>query len=175
MKRNNILWVILAISFVAIGCKTVKQAEKTKSEVKTEVNPNVKTEAQSKATIAIKTVATDKGLTDTNTNTKVVVTEFSTPDVNGKQHVTKQTITEQTSSNKKIADSKIDTESKAKTEIKAKQADKSNLKQRTANSGQLTTVAETQTPAFVTILALVSGFIGIALIIYLLKRFKVIK
>jgi len=172
--KTKLLFLVLVI-FVAFGCKTTKQATKMNTEVKTELNADVKTSAETKAAVEIKTVATDKGVTATSTNTKVTETQFSEPDANGKQHPTSQKVTEQTTNTNKAADAKIETQAKSENETKAKTVDKSDFKSDVTSKAEDKKTNETETPGFITGLAYLLGFAGIGLIVYLLKRFGVIK
>lgn len=174
MKRNNLFLVILVISFVT-SCKMTKDLSKETLHATSLQNTDVKTEAESKAVAETKTGSTASTSSATNVNTKVTATEFSTPDANGNQHIIKQTITEQTTNNKAVADSKVNTESKLKAENKTKKADNSDYKSDVTAKADTETDTETETPGFITVIALVVGLLGIALIYYLLKRFKVIK
>ena len=127
MKANRIL-LMFFLTMIACSCKTVKQSEQTKTDAKTELNANVKTETESNQAVETKTVATDKGITTNNTNTKITITDFSAPDSNGKQHATRKTVIEQTENNKKISNVKTEAESKGAVETNTKSADKSKVK-----------------------------------------------
>ena len=174
MKANKLL-VILVICFVTIGCRTTKQTTKTSLEVKTAVNLDVKTDTESKQTAEIAVVATDKGIITNNTATKTTITDFSAPDATGKQHPTRQTIIEQTTNNKKVADSKVNTDSKRSVNNKTKKADNSDYKSNVAAKADNKKETETQTPGFVSgsIILLVLGLLGLTYLV--LKRFKAVK
>ena len=68
--KTKLLFLVLVI-FVAFGCKTTKQATKETLHATSLQNNDVKTSAETKAAVEIKTVATDKGVTATSTNTKL--------------------------------------------------------------------------------------------------------
>ena len=178
-KKQMILPVKLILMFILVfsfgSCKTVKETTKTAVTAKTELNANVKTAAENKQAAETKTVATDKGVTATNTTIKTTATEFSAPDALGKQHPTRQTVTELTTNTKKVGDTKISTEAKAENESKAKTVDKSDFKSDSTAVSTGKKETKTETPGFVSwsIIILIVGLLG--LIYYVLKRYGVIK
>lgn len=174
MKANRIL-LMLFLTMIVCSCKTVKQSEQTKTDAKTELNANVKTETESNQAVETKTVATDKGITTNNTNTKITITDFSAPDSNGKQHATRKTVIEQTENNKKISNVKTEAESKGAVETNTKSADKSKVK--TAKN-QATTVQKStkiETPGWVYVVGSILSLGILLLIWFVLKRFKIVK
>ena len=157
------------------GCRTTKQSSKTNLDIKTAANLDVKTNTESKQAAEAKVVATDKGVTTNNTATKMTITDFSAPDATGKQHPTRQTVIEQTTNNKKVADSKVNTASKSSASNKTKKADNSDYKSDVTAKADNKETKETKTPGWVYILVLVSS-LGILGLIYLaLKRFNIVK
>ena len=173
--RLAIVLALFAFVILFAGCKTVKETTKTAVTAKTELNADVKTAAENTQVAEIKTVATDKGVTASNTTIKTTATEFSAPDALGKQHPTKQTVTELTTNTKKESDAKINTEAKAENESKAKTVDNSDFKSDSATKAEVKKETKTETPGFVSwsIIILVVGLLG--LVYCVLKRYGVIK
>ena len=161
--------------FVAFGCRTTKQNSKKTLHATSLQNLDVKTDVACNVSTEIKTVATNNVVATNNTATKTTITDFSAPDATGKQHPTRQTVIEQTSNDKKVAEVKVNTESKSKSESKVKQADKSNYKFDKSVKTDNKTTNETKTPAWVYVAVFVSSLVLFGLIYLVLKRFGIIK
>lgn len=175
MKANRILLLMLFLTMIVCSCKTVKQSEQTKTDAKTELNANVKTEAESKQAVETKMVATDKGITTNNTNTKTTITDFSAPDSNGKQHATRKTVIEQTENNKKISDAKTEAESKQTGETNIKSVDKSTGKTTLKQAITVQKSTKMATPGWVYVVGSILSLGIMVLIWFVLKRFKIVK
>lgn len=187
MRTKLLLIVILAL--VCLGCKTVKQTEKTNFQTNTAHNTTVKESNVSNLDVTAnfskvernfeKEWATDNSTVDETSDESITMTNFSAPDSTGKQYPISTSITNkhvhrgENKNLKKAADSNNSIDSKAnirdnsdyKSDISVSDKDSKSLKQKTDTEIK----EETKTPAWIYVVVFVSLLI---LGLFLYFRFK---
>ena len=192
--KTKLLFLVL-VMFVALGCRTIKQTEKTKAEVKTAADLTVKESNNASLDVAStfskiernfgKEWATDNGTVDETSDESTTTTNFSPPDSTGKQHPISTSKTNKhihRGENKnlnKTAESNNSTDSKAKisdnSDYKSDKSVTDKGKQDAKHQTDNKITEETKTPAWVYVVAFVSFLILIGIVYALLKRFGIIK
>jgi cobalamin biosynthesis Mg chelatase CobN len=181
--------------FVSFGCKTVKQTEKTKAEVKTAANLTVKESNNANIDIAStfskvernieKEWITDNSTVDEVSDETTTTTNLSAPDSTGKQYPTSTSTTNKhthrgvhnnvkknaESNNSRDIKGGVSENSDYKSDKSVKDKGKQSIKAQTDNK----ITEETKTPAWVYVVVFVSFLILIGIIYALLKRFGIIK
>jgi len=173
------LLVILVICFVTISCRTTKQTEKSKAEVKTSANLTVK--ESEKANLNVQSTfskvernfgkewSTDNSAIDEVSDETTTTTNLSVPDSTGKQYPTSTSTTNKHTHRgekmnvKKNADSNNSRESKGgvsdnsdyKSDKSVKDKSKQDAKQQTEN--QITETMKTPLWVFIVIFLLLAA------------------
>lgn len=193
MKSKLFLFAITAI--VCVGCKTVKQTEKTNLTTNTAQNMTVKESNDASLDVTSnfskveknfgKEWATDNSAVDETSDESTTTTNFSPPDSIGRQYPTSKTTTTkhthrgENKNVKKAAESNNSRDSKGgvsdKSDYKSDKSVKDKGKAAQALKQSAEQLIETNTPGFITVIDIVLALAGIGFIFYLLKRFGVIK
>ena len=193
MRTKLLLIAILAI--VCLGCKTVKQTEKTNLQTNTAHNTTVKESNVSNLDVTSnfskvernfeKEWASDNSTVDETSDESTTITNFSAPDSIGLQYptststTTKHTHRGENKNVKKNAESNNSRDSKGgvsdksdyKSDMSLSDNDSKSLKQKTDSK----ITEETKTPAWVYVVVFVLVLALIGFIYLALKRFGIIK
>lgn len=194
MKTKH-LFLVLAVLFAVISCKTTKQVAKTDIESSTAANIKTKTSNQINLDINQKTenkqavdsskTIVDKGSVNETTEETTVTIIYSVPDASGAQHKRSETTTKKVvkrgeNKNLKVeqeASSKSDraTELRDRSDYKSDSAAADKSKTKSADNSKVVSTSETLTPGWVYVVILVVA-VSIAGGAYLiLKRYNIIK
>ena len=188
----TILLLVSAILFS--GCRTTKQATKTSAEtaLKSDLTANqtnaaaldIESKLSKTETNDGKVTSIDNSIVDEVIEENSTKNTFSPPDSTGKQYLTSQTNTNKKTHRGKQTAIKTAAEIKAKAVTNAQNNDKSDYKSEASvkdksKATDKTKVddkkeTETQTPGFITALAVILGLAGCFGIYLLFKKYKVI-
>lgn len=135
--KTKILIITIALLVCVSGCKTVKQTE-TKIKTNTTENNTVKQSNVSAVDVNAamigeqkaesKTAVEDKVTVNETTTEETTTTNFSQPDLNGKQYPTSQTKTKKTTQRGENKNLKVDNNTKTDQKSNSEFTDKSDYK-----------------------------------------------
>jgi len=186
--KTKVLFLLL-LALITFSCRTTKQTSTVKDEVKTaanlttkqstDANLNITSGTETKATQSGTVKATDTGTVEETTIEENTTTNYSKPDSTGKQYPTSTSTNKKTIHRGEQKNLNTNVENKSNIDYLTRNVDKSNfkfeesLKDKSKTELQQNTkdtlTEETNTPAWVYIVGIVS-FIALLLIIYI--RFK---
>ena len=192
MKTKS-LFLVLAVLFMVAGCRSTKQVNKTDITASTAANIKTQTSDQIKLAINKKTdnkqaIDSSKTIVDKSSIVEDWTEEtehikMSVPDQNGKQYITDKIKTKKTTTKGENRNLKVDQETSSKSDHETELRDRSEYtsdstavdKTKHVETMHASSLQETKTPEWLSISVIILSVGLIALIYWVLKRYKVIK